>query len=51
LQNDLDESLLRYNTQRPHQGLNMNGRTPYQVFVEGLLEEKEEASADPIEGA
>jgi transposase InsO family protein len=51
MQNDLDEFLLRYNTQRPHQGLNMNGRTPYQVFVEGLLEEKEEVSADPIEAA
>jgi transposase InsO family protein len=51
MQTDLDEFLVRYNTQRPHQGVNMNGRTPYQAFVEGLLVEEEESAADPIEAA
>ena len=26
-----------YNHERPHQGRNMNGKTPSQVFFEGLL--------------
>ena len=36
MQNDLDKYLEYYNTQRSHQGRNMNGRTPYQVFLEGI---------------
>ena len=32
MQNDLDAYLIIYNTRRPHQGRNMNGRTPHQVF-------------------
>lgn len=36
MQADLDAFLVQYNTKRPHQGRNMNGRTPYQVFKEGL---------------
>lgn len=36
LQKDLDEYFHRYNRERPHQGSNMNGKTPYEVFVEGL---------------
>jgi transposase InsO family protein len=51
MQVDLDEFLVRYNNQRPHQGLCMNGRTPYQVFVEGLPAEEETVAADPIEAA
>ena len=32
----LDDYLVGYNTKRPHQGRNMNGRTPQQAFIEGL---------------
>jgi transposase InsO family protein len=35
MQTDLDAYLLHYNTQRPHQGRLMHGRTPQQAFVEG----------------
>jgi transposase InsO family protein len=51
MQRDLDEYLVRYNTLRPHQGLNMNGRTPYQAFLEGLPVEEESAAVDPSEAA
>lgn len=36
MQADLDVFLLSYNTQRPHRGRGMNGRTPVQVFLAGL---------------
>lgn len=36
MQTDLDAYLVTYNTKRPHQGRNMNGRTPATVFVAGL---------------
>ncbi len=36
MQKDLDVYLHRYNYERTHQGRNMKGRTPYQVFKEGL---------------
>jgi transposase InsO family protein/transposase-like protein len=36
MQSDLDSFLQIYNCERTHQGRNMNGRTPYQAFVEGL---------------
>jgi transposase InsO family protein len=36
MQVDLDDYLKTYNQERAHQGRNMNGRTPYQAFVEGL---------------
>jgi hypothetical protein len=36
MQEDLNAYLLHYNTERPHQGRGMNGRTPYQVFMDGL---------------
>ena len=36
MQIDLDCFLQIYNHERPHQGRNMNGRTPHQVFVEGI---------------
>ena len=32
----LDEYLVHYNTKRPHQGRNMNGRTPLQAFKDGM---------------
>jgi transposase InsO family protein len=37
MQNDLDEYLVVYNTERAHQGRGMNGRTPHTAFFEGLL--------------
>jgi len=36
MQADLDLYLHHYNQERPHQGRNMNGKTPNQVFLEGL---------------
>ena len=36
MQFDLDAYLVGYNTKRPHQGRNMNGRTPATVFLAGL---------------
>jgi transposase InsO family protein len=33
MQSDLDEFLAYYNAERAHQGRNMNGRTPVQVFT------------------
>ena len=36
MQKDLDLYLKQYNQNRPHQGRNMKGRTPYQVFKDGL---------------
>lgn len=35
MQADLDVYLLHYNRERPHQGRNMKGRTPYDVFLKG----------------
>ena len=32
----LDDFLVGYNQRRPHQGRNMNGRTPAKAFVDGL---------------
>ncbi len=40
MQNDLDAYLFRYNTERPHQGRGMNGRTPADVFVRYLPKPK-----------
>ncbi len=36
MQRDLDAYLEQYNTERPHRGRGMEGRTPYQVFKAGL---------------
>lgn len=36
MQKDLDTFLKRYNQERPHQGRNMNGKTPMEVFKTGL---------------
>ncbi|RZU48107.1 winged helix-turn helix protein [Fluviicoccus keumensis] len=35
MQADLDAYLLHYNRQRPHQGRNMKGKTPYEMFLKG----------------
>ena len=44
---DFDAFLEIYNKERPHQGRNMNGRTPLQAFVEGIKPQpdKEEPAA------
>lgn len=36
MQEDLEKYLEHYNTKRPHQGRNMNGKTPYIIFKSGL---------------
>jgi len=36
MQLDLDIYLVQYNTERPHQGRNMKGKTPYAMFVKGI---------------
>jgi len=47
MQNDFDSYLHVYNYERAHQGRNMNGRTPFQAFVEGIPNNstKEESAA------
>ena len=37
MQIDLDVYLSHYNKKQPHQGRNMNGRTPYQAFIDGNI--------------
>jgi len=37
MQTDLDSYLHIYNYERAHQGRNMNGRTPAQAFLEGMI--------------
>ena len=44
MQKDLDAYLHTYNHKRPHQGRNMNGRTPYQVFKAGLPKPRKTAA-------
>ncbi len=41
MQVDLDEFLAFYNAERPHQGRNMNGRRPLEVFEAGIKAEPE----------
>ena len=36
----LDDYLVGYNQKRPHQGRNMNGRTPAQAFLDGLSKQR-----------
>jgi transposase InsO family protein len=36
MQKDLDQYFKKYNNERPHQGRNMNGSTPYNKFKEGI---------------
>ena len=35
----LDAYLVQYDTERPHQGRGMNGRTLYKAFVDGIRKE------------
>jgi hypothetical protein len=37
MQKDLDEFLVTYNTKRAHQGRHMEGRTPIEVFLSGIV--------------
>lgn len=39
MQKDLNDYFKVYNHERSHQGRNMNGRTPYQAFLDGLPED------------
>jgi hypothetical protein len=36
MQTDLELYFVLYNNERAHQGRNMNGRTPYQAFLDGI---------------
>lgn len=36
MQVDVDAYLKAYNHERPHQGRNMKGRTPYKAFIDGI---------------
>ncbi|MEM9596676.1 MAG: IS481 family transposase, partial [Acidobacteriota bacterium] len=40
MQDSLDRYLVHYNTERAHQGRLVKGRTPYQVFQDGLAQPK-----------
>lgn len=50
MQKDLDVYLKKYNEQRPHQGRNMNGRTPLEVFKKGV-EKNQKQQLDSIKKA
>ena len=49
MQEELDKFLLYYNTKRPHQGRNMNGRTPQKAFVQGLPKPSKTLNQRPTE--
>jgi transposase InsO family protein len=51
MQKDLDDYLVIYNTKRPHQGRNMNGRTPAKVFVDGLPKPEKRKEEKPKKAA
>lgn len=42
MQTDPDAYLHHHNHERTHQGRNMNGRTPYQAFLDGSSQEQPE---------
>jgi len=48
MQGDVDVWMETYNTKRPHQGRGMEGRAPYQAFLDGVHweEETETPAAD-----
>lgn len=48
MQTVLDAHLVQYNTRRPHQGRNMNGRTPAQAFKDGLPEKQQKKEKTPL---
>ncbi|MBI3581385.1 MAG: IS481 family transposase [Nitrospinae bacterium] len=51
MQADLEAYLLHYNTERPHQGRNMNGMRPIEAFVNGLPAETQPAEKEVEEAA
>ena len=51
MQKDLDTYLNHYNRERSHQGRNMNGRVPYQAFIDGLSKIKTETTTTTEEAA
>ena len=52
MQTALDAYLLTYNTQRPHQGRGMNGRTPQTAFLGGIpATTRKESTAKPAKQA
>lgn len=48
MQKDLDEYLVTYNTERPHQGRGMNGRTPLDAFIAGLPKLNERSDTQDV---
>lgn len=46
MQTDLEDYFRQYNYERPHQGRNMAGRTPYTAFIEGLPKNDESDTED-----
>ena len=51
MQKDLDAYLIRYNTERPHQGRGMKGRTPADVVIRCLPKPKKPREAKMKEAA
>jgi len=51
MQADLDAYLEHYNNKRPHQGRNMNGKTPYAVFKAGLPKPAKSRKEKPMNDA
>jgi transposase InsO family protein len=51
MQKDLEKYLRHYNHERAHQGRNMNGRTPYQAFMDGIVKTDKEQQLEVKEAA
>jgi transposase InsO family protein len=51
MQADLDVFLAHYNTKRPHQGRDMKGKTPYQVFKNGISKPSKTEANDKDQNA
>lgn len=51
MQAALDAYLLYYNTNRPHQGRGMHGRTPFQAFRDGIPKSSAKESKTGIENS
>ena len=47
----MDAYLKAYNHERPHQGRNMKGRTPYKAFIDGIDKSVEINEQDMKEAA
>jgi transposase InsO family protein len=45
MQKSLEGYFHHYNNERPHQGRGMNGRTPFAVFIDGLLKAEQETES------